>query len=122
MENRNWKLETVEHERKSAVKKTVCMIVALVAVASMPLFGQTNRPPKRCVLTIELKQVHYTLDIFEHAKDSINAATFDIPVDREFYASVKVGDVLSDKFRTGSLILRGSFGKWKVSVKGKREE
>lgn len=104
------------------MKRTVCMIVALVAVASMPLFGQTNQPPKRCVLTLELKQVHYTLDLRQHAKDSMNAATFDIPVDREFYTSVKVGDVLNDKFRTGSLILRCSFGKWKVSVKGKREE
>lgn len=121
------------------VKQTACVVAVLVVLlASLTIPGQTNSNPsvsaasamagnqllvsRRCVLTLELKQVHYTLNMWEHAKDAINAATFDIPVDREFYDSVKVGDVLSDKFRTGSLILRGSFGKWKISVKQKREE
>jgi hypothetical protein len=104
------------------MKRTVCIILAFVALTSkpMPVFGQANQPQKRCVLTLELKQAHYTLDLWTHLKDEMNAATFDIPVDRQFCASVKVGDVLTDQFRSGSLILRGSFGNWNVSVKGKR--
>jgi len=112
-------------KRRDVMKIIVYMIAILVGAATAPLLGQTtqtNQPAARCVLTLELKQVHYTLDLGEHLKDSLNTATFDIPVDREFYMAVKVGDVLNDRFRTGSLILRGSFGKWKVSVKGKREE
>lgn len=52
-------------------------------------------------------------------KDSMNKVTFDIPVDKKYFDSVKVGDSVVDKFRTGSLVLFGSFGNWKVTVVGK---
>lgn len=112
------------------MKRITCMIVTLIAITSISLFGQTNQPPpkpnqpptKRCVITLELSQIHYTLNMLQHLKDSMNTVTFDIPVDREFYKSVKVGDVLNKDFRTGSLILKGSFGSWRVVIKGKREE
>ena len=73
------------------------------------------------VLTLKVKQVHYTLDLFEHAKDAMNAAKFDIPVDCKYYESVDVGDELEDSFRMGSLIIRGSFGDWSVTVNDKKK-
>ena len=77
---------------------------------------------QRYVLTLELRQTHFTISISQHVKDAYNATTFEIPVDKEFYEQVKVGDVLTDKFRTGSLLLSGSFGNWKVTIKKKKVE
>lgn len=71
------------------------------------------------VVTLEIKQTHYTLDLEQHLKDKMNEITIQIPVDKEYYDSVSVGTVIDDSFRMGSMIMKGSFGKWKVTVKDK---
>lgn len=71
------------------------------------------------VVTLEIKQTHYTLDLEQHLKDEMNEITIQIPVDKEYYDSVSVGTVINDSFRMGSMIIKGSFGKWKVTVKDK---
>lgn len=68
------------------------------------------------VVTFRIKQSHFTLDIGEHLKDSLNEITFEVPVAKEYYESVSVGDVINDEFRMGSFIMHGSFGNWKVTV------
>lgn len=71
------------------------------------------------VVAFRIKQSHFTLDIGEHIKDSMNEITIEIPVDKEYYDSVSVGDTVNDYFRVGSLIMHGSFGNWKVTVDNK---
>ena len=71
------------------------------------------------VVTFEIKQTHYTLDLEQHMKDEMNAITIQIPVDKEYYDSVSVGTIIDDSFRMGSMVMKGSFGKWKVTVKDK---
>ena len=68
------------------------------------------------VLTLEIKQSHFTLDISEHLEDSMNAIEIQIPVDKEYYDSVEVGQNIADEFRMGSLVFKGTFGNFKVSV------
>lgn len=68
------------------------------------------------VVTFRIKQSHFTLDIGEHLKDSMNDITFEVPVAKKYYDSVSVGDVINDDFRMGSFILHGSFGNWKITV------
>lgn len=71
------------------------------------------------VVTFRIKQSHFTLDIGEHIKDAMNEITIEIPVDKEYYDSVSVGNTVNDDFRVGSLIMHGSFGNWKVTVEKK---
>ena len=71
------------------------------------------------VITFNIKQTHFTLDIGEHLKDSMNDISIEIPVDKEYYDSVEVGDTIDDSFRMGSFIWKGSFGNWKVTVESK---
>ena len=71
------------------------------------------------VITFNIKQTHFTLDIGEHLKDSMNDISIEIPVDKEYYDNVEVGDVIDDSFRIGSFIWKGSFGNWKVTVESK---
>ena len=71
------------------------------------------------VLTLKIKQSHFSLDISEHLKDSMNAIEIQIPVDKEYYDSVEVGQNIADEFRMGSFIFKGSYGNFKVSVIGK---
>lgn len=76
----------------------------------------------RYVLSIKGKQSRFSLDLGEHAKDAMNAFTFDIPVDAVFYKSVSIGTELVDDFRSGSFIMNGSFGSMKLTVINKRIE
>lgn len=71
------------------------------------------------VITFNIKQTHFTLDIGEHLKDSMNDISIEIPVDKEYYDNVEVGDTIDDSFRIGSFIWKGSFGNWKVTVESK---
>lgn len=68
------------------------------------------------ILTLEIKQSHFTLDISEHLKDSMNAIKIQIPVDKEYYDSIEVGQNIADEFRMGSLVFKGTFGNFKVEV------
>lgn len=72
------------------------------------------------VITVEIRQTHFTLDIGEHIKDAANKITIDFLVDKDYYDAVYVGQELDDSFRIGSFIINGSIGNWKVSVVNKR--
>lgn len=71
----------------------------------------------KCMITVKLSQTHYTLDLWEHAKDAMNAVKFKLPVDCQFYNEVNIGDdLLTEDFRTGSLLINGSVGDWNLEV------
>ena len=91
----------------------------LFAVFLMLAIAFTAFAEQRYVIEFKLKQTHFTLDLGQHAKDAMNAITFEIPVDKEFFDSVKEGDEIVDRFRTGSFIISGSFGNWKMTVNKK---
>jgi len=62
----------------------------------------------------------FSLDISKHIKDSMNAFDMEIPVDKEFYDSVKIGQEIKSDFRVGTAVMKGSFGSNTVTVKTKR--
>ena len=72
------------------------------------------------ILTLEIKQTTYTLDIGEHIKNSINAISMQIPVSKKFYNSVSVGTRISNDFKYGSLVFNGDFSELRVTVKDKQ--
>ena len=93
--------------------KKIFAVVLMLAVA-FTVFAE-----QRYIIEFKLKQTHFTLDLGQHMKDAMNAITFELPVDKTFYDSVKEGDEIVDKFRMGSLIISGSFGNWKMTVNKK---
>ena len=72
------------------------------------------------IIKIKGQQSRFSLDIGEHIKDAANAFDFEIPVSKEFYDAHEVGDKISESFRGGSLILRGSIGSMNLTVIEKR--
>ena len=74
------------------------------------------------IVTFEVGQKHYTIDLLTHAKDEINQVSFDVAVSEDYYDSVEIGDVINDEFRVGSAVLNGSFGKWNITILDKRVE
>lgn len=68
------------------------------------------------ILELEISQSHFTLDLEEHLKDSMNKITIPIQVSEEYYYSIEEGDTLSNEFRIGSLIFKGSIGSWDIKV------
>lgn len=71
------------------------------------------------VITFNIRQQHYSLDVTDYLKDSMNDISISIPVDKEYYDSVEVGDTIADDFRVGSAIFKGSFGSWNITVEDK---
>lgn len=72
------------------------------------------------VVTLSIKQKHHSFDISEHLKDEMNEIFLSIPVTEEYYNSVEVGDSLSEEFRAGSFLFKGSFGSWKITIEEKQ--
>ena len=71
---------------------------------------------ERYMVTIEIKQSHFSFDISEHMKDEANAVEITIPVDKAFYNKVDEGTVIDDSFRAGSFWMKGSLGSWDIKV------
>lgn len=76
--------------------------------------------PVRYILSLQLRQRHFTLSIKQHIADEMNKVYFEIPVDKDFYDRLGVGNSLVNEFRIGSMFLKGSFGSWDVTVVNKR--
>lgn len=74
---------------------------------------------EKYVLALEIKQSHFSLDISEHLKDNMNAIEIQIPVDKEYYDAVEVGQDIADEFRMGSFVFKGTLGNFKVTVRDK---
>ena len=91
----------------------LCMLAAAVCSASTNLVH---------VIELEIRQESFTLNPFQHMRDAANAFSICVPTTKEFYDSVKVGDVLGDKFKTASFWTSGNIGSRKVVVKSKKIE
>lgn len=90
--------------------------VEITDLENMVAEKKEEKGTAKYILTLEIKQTHFTLKISEHLKDSMNAIEIQIPVDKEYYDSVEVGQNIADEFRMGSFVFRGTFGNFKVSV------
>ena len=71
---------------------------------------------ERYFVVLKIEQTHFTLDLGEHLKDSMDALEIPFPVDKEFYDSVEKGSIIDDSFRNGSFWIKGSIGNWEISV------
>ena len=74
------------------------------------------------IVRFEIKQTTMTLDIMEHMKNDMNAVQIEIPVTKEFYNKVYVGQDISNTTKMGSLMMDGDFSTLHVKVINKRVE
>jgi hypothetical protein len=72
------------------------------------------------VVRLRVKTVHHNLSISDAIKDEANAYEFEMPVDKLYFKSLTVGQLLQENTRTGSIIMNGSFGSDEIHVVGKR--
>ena len=89
------------------------------ALANEIVDAKIENGTAKYVVTFNIKQTHLTLDLKQHLKDAFNDISIQVPVDKEYYDSIEVGDTIADNFRMGSFIFKGSFGNWNVTVKDK---
>ena len=114
------KTETVSNEEITKLESEIAQLEAERDRLNEEILNtKIDNGLAKYVITFNIKQTHFTLDIGEHLKDTMNDISIEIPVDKEYYDSVEVGDVIDDSFRMGSFIWKGSFGNWKVAVESK---
>ena len=76
----------------------------------------------RYIVKFKIKQGTFTLDPFEHIKNEMNAIEVEVPVTRDYYNRLKIGQDLTDAFKWGSLVMDGDFSNLHMRVEGKRIE
>ena len=114
------KTETVTNEDVAKLESEIAQLEAERDLLNEEILNtKIDNGLAKFFITFNIKQTHFTLDIGEHLKDAMNDISIEIPVDKEYYDSVEVGDVIDDSFRMGSFIWKGSFGNWKVTVESK---
>ena len=114
------KTETVTNEDVAKLESEIAQLEAERDLLNEEILNtKIDNGLAKYVITFNIKQTHFTLDIGEHLKDAMNDISIEIPVDKEYYDSVEVGDTIDDSFRVGSFIWKGSFGNWKVTVESK---
>ena len=74
------------------------------------------------IVKFKIKQGTFTLDIFEHAKNEMNSIEIEIPVNKDYYNKLTIGQDITDSFKWGSLIVNGDFSTLHMKVVGKRIE
>lgn len=103
----------------TALKSEYDVLSSLTSQAKLDTAPEKN---KRYIMTLKIKQSHFSLNVKDHVKDSMNAIELDIAVDKEYYDSYKEGDEILSEFRSGSFVTSGKLGSWKVTLKDKRVE
>lgn len=82
---------------------------------------RVGREPKY-IVKFKIKQGTFTIDIFEHVKNEMNSIEIEVPVSKEYYDRLSIGQDLTDKFKWGSLVMDGDFSTLHMRVVGKRIE
>ena len=105
------KTETVSNEEITKLESEIAQLEAERDRLNEEILNtKIDNGLAKYVITFNIKQTHFTLDIGEHLKDAMNDISIEIPVDKEYYDSVEVDDTIDDSFRVGSFIWKGSFG------------
>ena len=75
-------------------------------------------------IRLKFTQSSFSFRITQHIKDAANTFYITLPTTKKFYDSVKVGQVLREKFKEATFLLSGHIGSRKVIVDEKftREE
>lgn len=108
--------------RKSGLNSTISQLEAEIRdLRTEKNILQNGRKPKY-IVKFQIKQGTFTLNPWEHIKNSMNAIEVEIPVDREFYNTLKIDQDLTDAFKWGSLVFDGDFSNLHMRVVGKRIE
>lgn len=97
------------------MKKLILILLLAIGFAS----ATDCSDPNYYILRLKIKQTTFTLDIWEHAKNEMNAIEMSIPVEKSFWENQRSGNKLSDQWKPGSLLFNGDFSKLVVSVVGK---
>lgn len=74
------------------------------------------------IVKFQIKQGTFTLDIFEHIKNEMNSIEIELPVSKDFYNKLSIGQDITDAFKYGSLIFNGDFSTLHMRVINKRIE
>lgn len=110
------KIDSLKQQIAELQTQKSSLEVEITDLGNMVAQKKEENGTAKYILTLEIKQTHFTLKTSEHLKDAMNAIEIQIPVDKEYYDSVEVGQNIADEFRMGSLVFKGTFGNFKVSV------
>jgi len=107
---------------KSALNKSISELQEDIRNLNAEKRALTNGREPRYIVKFKIKQGTFTIDIFEHVKNEMNSIEIEVPVCKEYYNKLSIGQDLTDKFKWGSLVMDGDFSTLHMKVVGKRIE
>ena len=108
--------------RKSGLNSTISQLEAEIRDLRTEKNILQNGRTSKYIVKFQIKQGTFTLDPWDHIKNSMNTIEIEIPVDREYYNALSLNQDLTDAFKWGSLIMDGDFSNLHMRVVGKRIE
>lgn len=116
--------EDAELQRKKAELedmnlKITALQTELQELSEMVVEEKVAAGVEKYIVTFEIKQSHMLWDIENNIKDSMNAISIEVMVDKEYYDAVEIGTVINNDFRVGSALMSGSYGSWDIKIKNK---
>ena len=115
LDSRLYSLREKERELSAKVDNAEKDLKSLLSCAN------DHREPKY-IVKFQIKQGTFTLDIFAHIKNEINAIEVEIPVSKDYYDRLTIGQDITNAFKYGSLVINGDFSTLHMRVAGKRIE
>lgn len=108
--------------QKHSLESTISELNAEITTLTNERNALINGKEPKYIVKFKIKQGTYTLDIWEHMKNEVNAIEFEIPVCKEFYNYIDIGQDITNSFKYGSLLVNGDFSVLHIRVINKRVE
>lgn len=118
----NYEIQKLEQDKTNLEQIKIQLQEEIEELQKVVIDEKINKGMETYLVTLNIKQSHFSLDISDHIKDDMNALEITIPVSKEYYESVSVGQVIDDTFRAGSFLMKGSMGSWKITISNKSIE
>jgi hypothetical protein len=103
---------TLENYRKELSEVSQALLIYQQDIESFKALETENI----CLVTLEIYQSTFTLNIGEHIKNKVNKIKIQLPVDPIFYNDIKIGDDVFDKMKWGSFLFDGDISSLHAKV------
>lgn len=110
------------YTQKQSLENTISELNAEITTLTNERNALVKGKDPTYIVKFKIKQGTYTFDIWEHVKNEINAVEFEIPVCKDFYNHIDIGQDITNSFKYGSLFVNGDFSVLHMRVINKRIE
>jgi len=99
------------------MSKVKALFVSAVLVFALAFHGMAEEKTRTVYMVeLDIRNSSVSLSISKHIRNAMNAFQIELPVDKDFYDSVKVNQEIASNFKAASFLMKGSVSSVKITV------